>query len=213
MTMQVDDVIRTRKTEKVLATHDLPTRDIRASIDEILGLAGLAPFHRACEESHKTVGMAGIEPWRFHVLDSAACRHLHPRLPKENAGKIPAMLAAADALIMATWLPNSGQATPMGDEPGFALTLANVEHIAAASAAIQNLLLAATARSISNYWSSGGVLRLPEVFELLDIPTNQILLGAIFLFPSEIGDSELAVSKLRPLRTPREQWTRWVTPK
>ncbi len=67
-----------------------------------------------------------------------------------------------------------------------------MEHIAAASAAIQNLLLAATARGISNYWSSGGVLRSAQVFQQLGIPRQQILLGAIFLFPSEIGDAELS---------------------
>ncbi|MCC6510791.1 MAG: nitroreductase family protein [Pirellulaceae bacterium] len=208
--MLTDDAIRERKTEKILATSDLPTRDLRETVTEILTLAGQAPFHRACEDQHRVGTLTGIEPWRFHVLDAAACRRLHPQLPKENAGKIPAMLAAADALILATWLPNAGAATPMGDEAGFALTQANVEHIAATSAAIQNLLLAATARGISNYWSSGGVLRLPSTFQLLGIPTNQILLGAIFLFPREFGDAELATSKLRDRRTPVECWTRWV---
>lgn len=208
--MHADQAIRQRKTEKVLATHSLSETDISGTVRELLELAGCAPFHRACEDSHRQGDLNGIEPWRFHVLDAANCRRFVPHLPKENAGKIPAMLAAADALIMATWLPSSGNATPMGDEPGFAVTLTNVEHIAAASAAIQNLLVAATARGIRNYWSSGGVLRLPSVFEQLGIPTNEILLGAIFLFPQEIGDAELATSKLRELRTSPEHWSRWI---
>lgn len=209
--MHTDQSIRQRKTEKVLAGSPLPTTDISHTIHELIALAGCAPFHRACEESHRQGNNDGIEPWRFHILDADNCRRLAPRLPKENAGKIPAMLLAADALIMATWLPSPGTITPMGDEPGFAVTLTNVEHIAAASAAIQNLLLAATARGIGNYWSSGGVLRLPSVFEQLGIPTNQILLGAIFLFPREIGDAELATSKLREHRTSPEHWSRWVS--
>ena len=121
------------------------------------------------------------------------------------------MLAAADALIMATWLPNSADVPANGDEPGFAATINNMEHIAAASAAIQNFLLAATARGISNYWSSGGVLRGAHVFKLLGIPREQILLGAIFLFPKDFGDAELATSKLREHRGSREAWSRWVS--
>ncbi len=205
-----DHAILNRRTEKVLANQPLPIGDCSQTVNELIALAGWAPFHKACEDRHRQGGLDGIEPWRFHALDAANCRRLVPQLPKENAGKIPAMLNAADALILATWLPHAGPATPMGDEPGFAVTLTNVEHIAAASAAIQNLLLAATARGIRNYWSSGGVLRLPSVFQLLGIPTNQLLLGAIFLFPQEIGDAELATSKLRELRTSAEHWSRWI---
>ena len=209
--MQTDQAIRQRKTEKVLATNPLPCPDHSTVVNELVALAGHAPFHRAVEDRHRQGELDGIEPWRFHILDATNCRRLMPLLPKENAGKIPAMLATADALIIATWLPSAGETTPMGDEPGFAVTLTNVEHIAAASAAIQNLLLAATARGIRNYWSSGGVLRLPSVFAQLGIPADQILLGAIFLFPQEIGDAELATSKLRELRTTPEHWSRWIT--
>ena len=222
----MDDVILRRQTEKVLAERDLPVNDRRQIVNEILSLAGQAPFHRPCEDRHRqTGGLTGIEPWRFHVLAAAECRNLRAKTPRENAGKIPAMLAAADALIMATWLPNAGalDAGPFNagqpqtieseeaDTAGFAATVTNMEHIAAAAAAIQNLLLAATARGVSNYWSSGGVLRSQAMFELLGIPTTEILLGAVFLFPSEHGDAELVTSKLRGRRTPPDQWSRWVS--
>lgn len=213
--MDTDAAIRTRRTEKVLASRELPVTNLeahRAQVDEILSLAGMAPFHRACEEQHRSAGgLAGIEPWRFYAVDARACRKLRELIPKENAGKIPAMLAAADALVMATWLPNAGEATPLEDgEPGFAVSLTNMEHIAAAAAAVQNLLLAATARGVSNYWSSGGVLRSRSVRDLLAIPPTEVLLGAIFLFPKEIGDAELATSKLRQHRGSLEKWARWV---
>lgn len=214
--MDTDKAIRARQTVKILASTDLPIVDRRQVINELLALAGLAPFHRACDERHRSAlaegtALDGIEPWRFHVLDAAACRRLGPQLPRENAGKMPAMLAAADALIMATWLPSAGVAVPMDDEPGFAVTLTNVEHIAATAAAIENLLLAATARGITNYWASGGVLRSKSVFETLGIPTTQILLGAIFLFPEAYGNAERATSKLRPHRSPPNKWSRWVS--
>ncbi len=210
--MHTDQAIQIRKTEKVLSERDLPTKDCRTVVDELLSLAGQAPFHRACEEHHRQhAPQTGIEPWRFYAIDAASCRKLRTQIPLENAGKIPAMLAAADALIMATWLPNAADVPAMGDEPGFAATINNMEHIAAASAAIQNLLLAATARGISNYWSSGGVLRGAQVFELLGIPREQILLGAVFLFPKDYGNAELATSKLRDHRCSREAWSRWIT--
>ena len=215
--MHTDEAIHSRRTVKILSESDLPTSDRSATVNELLALAGMAPFHRACEEHHRHFNsQTGIEPWRFHVLGATACRKLRTQIPLENAGKIPAMLAAADALIMATWLPNAGQASSvlqasdLSDEPSFAPTINNMEHIAAASAAIQNLLLAATARGISNYWSSGGVLRSTQVFQLLGIPRAQILLGAIFLFPNEYGDAEIATSKLREHRGSREAWSRWV---
>lgn len=210
--MNTDDAIRQRRTEKILSERDLPTVDCQEIVNEILALAGQAPFHRACEESHRQSGsLDGIEPWRFHVLGASACRKLRQKVPCENAGKIPAMLAAADALIMATWLPSPSESPSTDDELSFAVTLTNMEHIAAVAAAIQTLLLAATARGISNYWSSGGVLRSRTVLDLLGIAPNEIPLGAIFLFPKEFGNAELVRSKLRDLRTPPQSWSRWVT--
>lgn len=213
--MDTDSAIRSRRTEKVLAERDLPVSALenqRAQIEELLLLAGQAPFHRACEEQHRQASsLTGIEPWRFYAADAATCRKLRRQIPKENAGKIPAMLAAADALIMATWLPNAGDAPPLEEgEPGFAVTLGNMEHIAATAAAIQNLLLAATARGLSNYWSSGGVLRSRTVRELLAIPPAEIVLGAIFIFPNEFGDAERVTSKLRQHRGTLDKWARWV---
>ena len=209
--MHIDEVIRSRRTEKVLADQDLPTADHRDLVNEILSLASQAPFHRACGDQHRRDCLqSGIEPWRFHALDAASCRKLRTQIPLENAGKIPAMLASADALIMATWLPDAVRFQEPSDEPVFGATLCNMEHIAASAAAIQNLLLAATSRGVSNYWSSGGVLRSSRVFNLLGIPRSQILLGAVFLFPKEFGNAELATSKLRKHRGSHDAWSRWV---
>ncbi len=211
-----DKTLRDRKTCKVLSDVDLPIREQVETLHELVQLAGLAPFHRPCDDCHRPRGgLDGIEPWRFYVVDAARCRQLKHEIPQENAGKIPAMLAAADALIMATWLPNPSAHLSTSESPAtvaesrFEPTLANMEHIAAASAAIQNLLLAATTREMPNYWSSGGVLRSEQVFELLGIPFNQILLGAIFLFPSETSGAQVVGSKLREHRTTHEHWTHW----
>lgn len=211
--MDLDSAIRTRTTRKVLANADHPTPGSlsREQVLELLATAGWAPFHRPCDESHRSqAALTGIEPWRFHTLLAEQCRHTKEFLlagtQREQAGKIPLMLAAADALILATWLPNPPDTRSA--EGLFDPSLANMEHIAAAAAAIQNLCLAATARGIANYWSSGGVLRSPESFQFLSIPTDEILLGAVFLFPEDTRSAEVVSSKLRERRTSVEHWAR-----
>lgn len=200
--------IRNRVTVKVMSEEPLPAMLPRSAIMELIATAGWAPFHRACDSSHQTQ-LAGIEPWRMYALDATNCQLLREKMPTENAGKIPAMLAAAEALIQVTWLPNTS-AMKGAEEQLFDATLENMEHIAATSAAIQNLLLAATARGIRNYWSSGGVLRSAEVFKLLGISSSEILLGSVFLFSEPNENATIVNSKLRDRRTPAEQWMRWV---
>ena len=212
--MDLDTSIRQRKTVKVLAhAEPLPASEPRLELGsgplaEVLELAGWAPFHRACDECHRQDTLGGIEPWRFHVLLAEDCRKLVHQITSEQAGKIPAMLSAADALILATWLPNppSGE-FQVTDQHPYEPTLANMEHIAAASAAVQNLLLAATSRGMSNYWSSGGVLRT-QVMGEIGISAQEILIGALFLFPTETGSAEVVGSKLRDKRTPPVSWCR-----
>jgi nitroreductase len=206
-----------RKTVKVLAQASFPAADCRAVVQRVMAAAGWAPFHKICSADHRgDEQLGGIEPWRFHALDADACRNLRTHVvDREATGKIPAMLASADAMIMATWLPNppAGGLATTSDNESFEPTLGNVEHIAAAAAAVQSLLLAATAAGFETYWSSGGVLRSPGLFELLSIPTQQRLLGAIFLFPQNVPRSdqvEIAESKLRVERRPMSHWSRWV---
>ena len=210
MPSSVDQTIRSRHTAKVLATAALPPRDRRALVDELLATAGWAPFHRPAADAHRGA-LASPVPWRFYALDAAACRDLREALG-DAGGKVAGLLATADALVQATWLPDP----PSETAPAGALfepTLANMEHIAAAAAAVQNLLLAATARGVPTFWSSGGgVLRSADVFVRLGIPAGEILLGSIFLFPGETPDDARVRSKLRETRGAPAGWSRWVTP-
>lgn len=215
-----------RKTEKVFATSDLPVTNSSEVFERLLACAGWAPFHKVCNPIHRNQngGLDGIEPWRFYCLNAEQCRKLRLQLTGlEGAGKIPLMLAAADSLVLVTWLPNppsteqsvetKQSASPAEDFERFEPTVDNVEHIAAASAAIQTFLLAATSAGIKNYWSSGGILRSPSVFASLEIPRDQRLLAAIFLFPGELpaDDSiEIATSKLRQQRGPIRAWSQQV---
>lgn len=93
-----------RKTVKVLSQENLPAAEHRAIVDRLIATAGWAPFHKVCSAEHRSNNeLDGIEPWRFHALDAEACRKLRTRVANlEGSGKIPAMLASADSLIITT---------------------------------------------------------------------------------------------------------------
>ncbi len=204
----VDGVIRARRTSKVLAAEPLPlpAEGARQTVEELVAAAGWAPFHKPAARTHtEAAALASIVPWRFHLLDAPGCRALRQELLRRgDKTKIPPMLGAAAALVQATWLPNPPKGAPAGL---FEPTVENMEHIAAASAAVQNLLLAATARGIPTYWSSGGVLRGPDVFGWMGIPADQVLLGSIFIFPRDTRDAEVLPGSHRDRRGPPGNWS------
>lgn len=204
----VDEVIRERRTIKVLADEAFPVVGIRPAVEELVAAAGWAPFHRVAARGHLEGALTSIVPWRFYLVDADGCRALREALlARGDKSKIPRMLAAATALIQATWLPNPAK----GEHTGlFEATEENMEHVAAAGAAVQNLLLAAQARGIPNYWASGGALRGPEAFGWMGIPAREILLGSIFLFPPETDGAEINPGSHRNNRGAPSDWSRWV---
>ncbi len=210
----VADILTTRKTTKVMFDPERPAapETDRETIESLIALAGWAPFHKPAHRVHWR-GTRTIEPWRFHLADAATCRRLIGFVQDnaEKAGRVPQMLAAAEALILATWLPNPPENGDDGLNGGlFEPTMANMEHIAAASAAVQSFLLAATERGLTTYWSSGGFLRDAATFDYLGIPAQQILLGAVFVFPNDGG--ERIPGGMRAKRSERAAWSSWVTP-
>ena len=202
--------IRSRRTWKVLAdpasvsledAGDNQQNDdrVRAAIHE----SGWAPFHY----DRKTGGIP--EPWRFYFLNQVTCRTIAGNISswfddvKPN-NKIPAMLSACGSLVLVNWIPQVGRDDSIKTDEK--LRQVNEEHLAATSAAIQNLLLLLTARNFGTYWSSGGLFRLPTMFEKLGIDSNERLLGAIFVdyLPNE--DLERIPGKLRDSRSEPNRW-------
>lgn len=220
----IDDVIRQRRTSKPLrdtarCDEAAPCHaEVAAALPELIETAGYAPFHKLAHDSHRQDGLAAVVPWRFYALDKPNCcrllRHLeaqavahpHSKWSKAWDSKIPKLLAGSSALVMVTWLPDPA---PAGSPP--LLDENNIEHLAAASAAVQNLLLAATARGWHNYWATGGILRDADVFTLLGIATNQLLLGAIFLAHPDAPLDAVEGGSLREKRGTPVDWSRWVT--
>ena len=90
--------------------------------------------------------------------------------------------------------------------------LRNMEHLAATGAAIQNMLVGATALGYPNYWSSGGVLRFDPMRTQFDIPTEEIILGTLFIFPkdAESRADEVVPGKLRDKGKALDTWSKKV---
>lgn len=209
---KLSDILTSRVTSKVLADpqNPLSAKGLeRSEIDNWLASAGQAPFHHQAERAHKN-DLSSPVPWRMYKFHAASCRELLTYLSENtDAGKICDMLAACDAMVLATWTPD----TPSGelsDDTLFEGTERNMEHVAAASSAIQNLLLLATEAGWRTYWSTGGVLRTPLTFDRYGISNSEILLGAIFIYPQDVGDAEIRKGKLCDARGQVSDWSRWV---
>ncbi|MEO1020988.1 MAG: hypothetical protein AAFW89_00475 [Bacteroidota bacterium] len=224
--MNTDSIIKSRKTQKVLAHEawepSLGQEETDQLITELLELAASAPYHHKCNpgfENHAH-GLTSCLPFRFYTLDTQNCRALADYIQREqlNAGKVLHMLNAADVLFLVTWLPEphteqKQQDEIVEEEPiPFEGSLKNMEHIAAASSAIQNVLIGATARGIPNYWSSGGALRRNRLREYLGVPLNELLLGALFLFPTDSAEKDgfIAPGGLRTQGKERSTWSKRI---
>ena len=189
----VEQVIRGRKTEKVLSNledHRPVPRDMdtlrRPQVLDAIRAAGWAPFHFA----RQTPGIA--EPWRAHVLwhDQALKTAHHLRDELGVTSKEPLLLAGCSACVLVTWLPEFDSAS---DKPRSAAVreeqrIRDEEHLAASSAMVQNLLLMLTARGMGTYWSSGGRLRKPEMLGYLGIPADERFLAGVFIEYPEMMD-------------------------
>tara|TARA_R110002111_G_scaffold247140_4_gene310175 strand:+ start:75741 stop:76409 length:669 start_codon:yes stop_codon:yes gene_type:complete len=212
----VETIIRNRKTEKVLCdleAHRPVPADVAARNREIvlraIKTAGWAPFHYP----RKVDDLA--EPWRAHVLwqEEAKQAAVYLRDELNVTSKEPRLAAACSALVLVTWLPEfydleSQDTSKIDRETQLAR---DEEHLAAASAMVQNLLLMLTAHGMGNYWSSGGKLRGPEMFDYLGIPKQERLLAAVFIeYPEMRDDSkERKPGSLRNNRS--DQWIREVS--
>lgn len=221
--MNIDEIIKNRKTQKVLATVawkvDAGKLEIKNTVQDLLNLAVCAPYHYKSDREFQSDDkeLNSCLPYRFYVLDAANCRALVQYADQQGLElkKLKNMLNAANALLIVTWLPsnksNSNFNTSKEPFP-FEGSLINMEHIAAGSAAIQNVLLGATARKIPNYWSSGGALRENPLREFLKISIKEVLLGAIFLFPKDSQERQVEIKPggLRDIGKETHTWSKWI---
>lgn len=164
----LSQVIRHRRTTKPQQMNGQPIPD--AWINELLQLAHWAPNH------------GGTEPWHFYVysadaltrfcMDHADLYRLHTPPDKyEDATyeKLMTMGTHASHLVVATM-----RRGPLPKIPAW-------EEMAATAAAIQNLLLGATALGIASYWGTGGMMRHAAMKSYLGLGEADMVMGALYL--------------------------------
>ena len=206
--MNTTEAIHSRETAKVLADGQWApslTHDEQEKLSEhLLNLAAKAPYHYKSAERYKIGAQTSSLPFRCYTMDGATCNVLAAKLKAldPSPGKILNMLWAAELLIITTWLPDVFGTQPEHQEMEplpFVGNLRNMEHIAATSAAIQNMLLGATTEGYPNYWSSGGILRQEYARNMLHISMKEVMLGAVFIFPKDAEEraEEIKPGKLR----------------
>lgn len=208
----VADVIRSRKTEKVLcevgAQPPVPPGVAAAHQPTVLAAietAGWAPFHFPRQPERIA------EPWRAHVVWPEDLQRLALFLRDELklTSKEPSLVAGASALVLVTWLPEfyDPQAAESSNFSPEQQRFRDEEHLAAASAMVQNLLLLLTAHGMGTYWSSGGKLRGSEAFEFLGIPASERLLAAVFVeYPEMMTDAK----DRKPGALREKRGTEWI---
>jgi len=209
-------IIRRRKTEKVLCEARSPIKiaadvEIRNQkiIRDAIKTAGWAPFHY-------NRGLDGIaEPWRAHVLWQNELIKLEDYFRNELKvhNKEPDLIAACNALVLVTWLPEfySEQCRENTSRPREYQVSRDEEHLAATAAMVQNLLLLLTSHNMGTYWSSGFKLREPAVLETLGIATEERFIAALFIEYPE-ANNEHATRKAGNQRDNRsDKWIREVS--
>jgi nitroreductase len=164
----VKETILTRRNVKPAEMNGQAIDD--AIVHELLELGNWAPTH------------ARTEPWHFFVYSGQAVQQFcaqHAQLyksatPEErynegtftNLGK---MGDKASHILVACMKRGSNEKIPV------------LEEIAAASCAVQNILLAAEARGIAVYWGSGGMAYKPEMRNMLGLGAEDLVLGILYL--------------------------------
>ena len=166
--MDVIQAIQSRHSVSKVKPDALP----REMIEGLLRAAVQAPNH------HK------VRPWRFVVLTgagrerlgevmSASQRDRQPDLPPEAFDKTRALPLRAPVVIA------------VGVDKPAEPRILEIENVAAASAACQNILLAAHAQGLGAIWRTGEWARDPKVKEFLGFEADQHLLGFIYVGWSE----------------------------
>jgi nitroreductase len=162
--MELFEAIHGRTTVKQVKPDALP-RDL---IEKLLSAGAQAPNH------HK------VRPWRFVVLTgdgrkklgdvmSASFLDRNPGAPAEGVDKIRALPLRAPVVIA------------VGADKPADTKIIEEENISAASAACQNILLAAHALGLGAIWRSGEWVRDAKVKEFLGFATDQHIVGFIYV--------------------------------
>jgi nitroreductase len=164
----IEEVIRKRRTVKPDKMNGRIIPD--DTIVELLSNADWAPTH------------ARTEPWRFIIMGPARVkefvkRHadlykLHTDPSRFTPEKYDKLISNGENVshIIIAWMRRA----PSKKIPA-------IEEVSATSAAIQNLLLTATAKGIASFWSTSGLAHHPALKDEFRLGEEDLILGIIYL--------------------------------
>lgn len=161
------------------------------AIKKLLQLATHAPNH------------GDTEPWHFEVFSGNGVRRFcerHAELYKAITDPVKYDKTKYDKIIV-----NGSKASHIIIvimQRGSLPKIPAWEEIAAASAAVQNILLGATAMGIASFWGTGGLVHNPVMKTLFNLKEEDQIVASIFLGYSD------TVPKERH-STPAEEKTTW----
>jgi len=168
--MEVFEAIHGRQTISKVKQDALP-RDL---VEKLLNAGAQAPNHYK------------VRPWRFVVLTgdgrnklgdvfAASFLERNPAAPTEAADKPRALPLRAPVVIAIG-----------ADKPAPDTKAIEIENISSASAAAQNILLAAYALGLGAIWRTGEWARDAKVKEFLGFAEDQHILGFIYVGYPEV---------------------------
>jgi len=188
----LDDALTAIKTRRSIKEY-LPTEVPREWIEELLDAAHWAPNHKL------------THPWRFHVFTGAgreklvAARQAAVRWAAEKKGA----QASEDELRFAREKCFSSPVIIIVSMVGDDNKITDQENYAACWCAIENLLVAAAARGLGSYPSTGTWIDQNFVGPVLGLTEKERPVSCIFLGYSE--------QKTMAKRLPVEKHTKWYT--
>ena len=186
------DALTAIKTRRAIKEY-LPTEIPREWIEELLDAAHWAPNHKF------------THPWRFHVFSGegrerlVGARQAAVRSAAEKKGEKVSEEALGAARAKCYSSPVVIIVSMVGDEN----KIMDQENFAACWCAIENLLVAATARGLGSYPSTGVWIDQNLIGPVLGLTEKERPVSCIFLGYSE--------QKTLAKRLPVEQHTTWYT--
>lgn len=140
------------------------------TVSKLLELGNWAPTH------------GRTEPWRFLVFSGASLKQFgknHADLYWNNTGEEKRKEATYEKLLHNVDMASHLVIAVM--KRGENAKIPQIEEIAATSAAIQNVLLGATALGVSSFWSTGGMTHSNALKEYLMLGADDLVMGLLFL--------------------------------
>ena len=169
----LSDIIKKRRSVKPAQMNRKIIPD--EQVNQLLELANWAPTH------------ANTEPWRFIIYGGLNAKEFclqHAELYKRSTSPEHFLQADYDKL-----LHNGDHVSHIiiaVMQRGKLPRIPVIEETAATAAAIQHILLGATALDIASFWSTGGMTHRPELKIFLELKDEDVVMGMLFLGYTDI---------------------------